>query len=61
MALVWIISGLMCNALECYWVVDTNQAMFSSERECIMQADILKQNTMMYFETKCVVFGDRHR
>jgi hypothetical protein len=52
--LKFIVIGLICNAIGCYWA-KSNDKTFIDQRECQSAAYITKQNSVMFFETACMV------
>lgn len=51
----FIIIGLMCNSEGCYWAKVSGLTEFTKYDSCVAQASNVKQATIMYFDTACMV------
>jgi len=51
----FVVIGLICNSLGCYWVRVDGLGVFVDQQRCAIEAEQRKQNSMMYFATSCLV------
>ena len=51
----FIIVGLVCNVLGCYWVHVDDRAVFTDQTICVYAAADGKAKSVMYFDTACMV------
>jgi hypothetical protein len=51
----FVMIGLICNSLGCYWAPMSDQRIYHDQNECINAARDRKQKSMMYFDANCLV------
>jgi hypothetical protein len=51
----FVMIGLMCNSLGCYWAPVDEKKIFSDQKECAAAASMIKRNSVMYFNAACMV------
>ena len=55
----WILIGLMCNSLKCYWLAPISTEIYDQEDACLTQAALEKKNTAMYSDVQCAIKGNQ--
>ena len=55
MSLHFIVIGLVCNSLGCYWSPIEKLGSFDDQTVCASTAYHAKLNSVMYFDTSCVI------
>lgn len=53
--LTFIIIGLLCNSEACYWARVSGMGEYRSFEICVAHAKEVKEVTIMYFDTACMV------
>lgn len=53
--MIYIIIGLMCNSLGCYYAKVGGLTEFTTYESCMSQAANVKKVSIMYFDTACMV------
>lgn len=54
----WMIIGLVCNSLGCYWAKDNDLQRFYSADACVAEMKWRKQRTAMYFDMGCTLANE---
>lgn len=53
--LTYVIIGLMCNNLGCYWAPASDEWQTQDYAICVQEARRIKQYSIMYFDTACMI------
>ena len=54
--LPYVMIGMMCNSLGCYWADIDNSVVFNDGPTCARTAKGIQQKSIMYFDTGCRVW-----
>jgi hypothetical protein len=57
MTLTFVMLGLVCNSIGCYWAT-IDDKKFNDQQECINTARAIRQKSIMYFDTSCIVYDN---
>ena len=55
MTLTFIVIGLLCNSAECYWTKVEGLVSFTTTEACLKEAALVKQVTIIFHDTACMV------
>ena len=59
MVLNFVVIGLVCNSLGCYWATESSLGVFPDQQSCYARAAELKAKSAMDFDTACMVVSVR--
>jgi hypothetical protein len=57
--LSFVVIGLVCNSLGCYWAPLDEKYDYPFQQDCIHAAADLKVKSAMYFDTACIVVAHK--
>ena len=53
----WVLVGMICNSLHCYWVRDT-RLLYEAVQDCIVEKQKIKDHSAMYFDVGCTAIAE---
>lgn len=57
--ITFVVIGLMCNSLGCYWAKVDDSERFTDQQPCYQRAAEIKRHSAMYFDAACMAASDR--
>jgi hypothetical protein len=59
MTVSFVVIGLVCNSLGCYWTELANSPKFADQQPCYAYAAEVKSKSAMFFDTACMAVTQR--